>query len=306
METERTRPSILAIIGVSTGILAVVISAAAYIQSTMSSMSQERIGQEQVARLEAQIDNQERSLANQVSSIENQLNDLPLQQAQVDGLQSQFEIQQRQLIILEQLLTAQASDSVLPEDAETPDPQVFVQATQTAEAIVELQATSDALRQEQQSLSATQTALAIPTATPVATPTPPPAPVQQDSFELERFLSEPEIPSEGSTYQVDVGLGEIHFWTSGPVCVLGKCLEGGYERGSVVVMRSREQPFSVQLDGLIPLANWHGGFNGPSEYWDGKTNEIVARMREPDNCGSGLGCTTVDVIIVEDGRIVDQ
>lgn len=268
-----------------------------------TTISQDRSDTQQIAALETQTAHLNNQFESQQSDLIIQKERLQVQHQQFDVQQKQFAIQQLELAAQQGLLDAQEAHTPVPavatselakaEDApaspsptEVPPTPPFVYATQTAEAFTVLQATRAALQEEQRQLIATQTALA-------------------QNVSPQRFISNTGIPS-GGTYLVNVNSGEMHVWTGGPLCVLGECLAGGFNRGSVVIMRSIQGTYDVELTNLVPENNWHGGFRASSQYWSTLVEETIQGMKKAPSCTAGKGCEFVDVIVIESGQIVEQ
>ncbi len=141
-----------------------------------------------------------------------------------------------------------------------------------------------------------------PTQYPSSTATWHPSQTPMPGFSF--YFGEIPVVADG-TWDVAVDNGEIHVWTSGPVCVAGVCLPGGETRGSVVLMLPSEQPYL--LTGLVPGANWHGEYLVPNnEQWQELADDRVNSMRLKGNCTDGLSCSIVDVLVVGPDGIVHQ
>jgi hypothetical protein len=119
----------------------------------------------------------------------------------------------------------------------------------------------------------------------------------------QRFLSETGIPP-GTTLTIEVDPETLHVVTAGPACLEGICVPGGEQRGSVIILLPRDEPYT--LTNLVPTQNWHGAYHGSPEQWEILAEDRVAAMHMANNCTGGNPCAIVDVLVVGPEGVVSQ
>ena len=117
------------------------------------------------------------------------------------------------------------------------------------------------------------------------------------------YLSEGDMP-QGSTLTLKIDPGSIHAVTSGPVCVENTCLPGGEDRGSVIVLLPRENPYV--LTGLVPTQNWHGAYYAGEDQWRAIADDRIASMKSTGNCTGGTACAVVDALVIGAKGIISR
>lgn len=141
------------------------------------------------------------------------------------------------------------------------------------------------------------------------------APIEAESVETEvstpivvevisprQFLDQHNIPNE-TFMTVTVPNGEIHAMTAGPICVADVCLEGGEDRGSVVIFLPEA---SYEVSGLNPTYNWHGAYYASVDQWQVIADKLVDEQKIPGTCDVSTGCGFVDVVVVSPTGVVAQ
>ncbi len=131
------------------------------------------------------------------------------------------------------------------------------------------------------------------------------APVEQ--FTL--YESEGGIPFSGSVWNADVAPDEIEVLTGGPMAIGGVSLPGGENRGSVIILLPGTKVVPYEVKNLLAGANWHASYR-PTKVdeatWRALVNDRVMAMQQAPNCSLGVGCKTIDVLIVGPDGVVDR
>jgi hypothetical protein len=134
-----------------------------------------------------------------------------------------------------------------------------------------------------------------------------PAPETQNFAPYE---SEGGIPYSGKEWVVDVAPGEIEVFTGGPMTISGVSLKGGETRGSVLILLPGAKVTRYTVTNVLPGSNWHGSYHPTlvdESVWRALANDrVTAMINSQDNCSLGLGCTTVDVLVIDSTGVVAQ
>ncbi len=153
--------------------------------------------------------------------------------------------------------------------------------------------------------------MVLPTAMPVVTMAT--LPTEKAAEALPLHENEGGIPYSGDTFNVDVAPDEIEVLTAGPAEAAGVKLPGGELRGSLIIMLPDTEGKVVvryTITGLVPGSNWHGSYRplvSPGLIWKTLVDDRVAAMfNELNNCSLGIGCDTVDVLVINQEGIVSQ
>jgi len=128
------------------------------------------------------------------------------------------------------------------------------------------------------------------------------SPVVVEVTSPRQFLDQHNIPNE-TFMTITVPNGEIHAMTSGPICVADVCLEGGEDRGSVVLFLPEA---SYEVSGLNPTYNWHGAYYASIEQWQVIADKLVNEQMIPGTCDVPNGCVYVDLVVVSPTGVVAQ
>lgn len=143
----------------------------------------------------------------------------------------------------------------------------------------------------------------VPTAAAIQ-PTPNTAtvvPVPPAASQCRQTKSQGGLPISGTTYQMLVTQNELHIWTAGNVCVNNDCIQGGRERGNVIILESNNSQ-QYFLSNLTIANNWHGIYTDCSQQERGKIIEKqFANMRNLPNCPDVGGCKDVKIFSFVDG-----
>ncbi len=131
------------------------------------------------------------------------------------------------------------------------------------------------------------------------------------SGQFECYESEGGIPFSPATgWRADVAPDEVEVFTGGPMKVAGIKLPGGTNRGSVVLfLPSPDRVIDIAADEVKPGSNWHCAMrpvDSPREEstWRAIADFWVSMNKQAPNCTPGKGCTTVDVLIVDNGKVI--
>lgn len=123
------------------------------------------------------------------------------------------------------------------------------------------------------------------------------------------YETEGGIPYNGTEWNVDVAPGEKEVFTFGPGEVNGVVFQGGSnpDIGNIAILLpdpKGEKVISYTIKGVVPGANWHGATQ--EKDWQLIIDDRVKAMMEAPNGPSGLGCSIVNVIVVQGNNIVHQ
>jgi len=150
-----------------------------------------------------------------------------------------------------------------------------------------------------------------PTA-PVPTPTPAADPATPSTDEWVAYESEGGVPYNGNEIFFDVAPDEIEVYTAGPVTALGIHLPGGALRGSIVIMlNSSTNVVHYELSDVIPGSGWHASYRplgnvSDETTWRSLADLTIKNLSIAPNCTPGVGCQTIDVLVIDHNGVVAQ